>query len=224
MSVGRRKRALSDEERVLWQKVAESIEPLKRSRRRSPAPDVAAKPEDEDKAPTSAVVSEAAAPLPPPPPKKLHRTKAIPTVAPKPPAKPSPPSLAPIDARTKRKIARGVVPIEERIDLHGLTQRDAYAALRGFIASARHRGLKVVLVITGKGRRGDSGHLGHDVFSPGERGVLRRLVPQWLSLPDMRDYVVGFEEAHIAHGGGGAIYVRLRASKTARPDPGEEER
>jgi len=219
MSVGRRKRALSEEEHALWQKVAESIEPLKRSRRRASVP--TAKPEET--APTSALVSEAAAPHPPPPPKKLHRTKQAPVVAPKPPAKPSPPSLAPIDARTKRKIARGIVPIEQRIDLHGLTQRDAYAALRGFIAGARQRGLKVVLVITGKGRRGDGGHLGHDVFSPGERGVLRRLVPQWLSLPDMRDYVVGFEEAHISHGGGGAIYVRLRAAKVVRPADREEE-
>jgi DNA-nicking Smr family endonuclease len=59
-----------------------------------------------------------------------------------------------------------------------------------------------VLVITGKcGRAGDAG---------GERGVLKRQVPQWLRLPEFRAYVVGFEAAHIGHGGEGALYVRIR--------------
>lgn len=222
MSVGRRKRTLSDEERALWQKVAESIEPLKRSRRKS------AKPEADGKVPSSetqsTLVSEAAAPNPPPPPKKPHRTRHVPPQPAKPVIKPALTPLAPIDTRTKRKIARGSVPIEERIDLHGLTQHDAYMALRGFIAGARLRGLKVVLVITGKGRRPSGDLPSHDVFSPGERGVLRRLVPQWLSLPDMRDYVVGFEEAHVAHGGAGALYVRLRALKSARSASSGDER
>jgi DNA-nicking Smr family endonuclease len=212
MSIGRRKRSLSEEEQALWRKVAESVEPLKRARRRPPKSE--AMPEEPPPLAT-ALVSEAAAPNPPPPPKKPHRVKAPPVAVPKPPAKPAPPPLAPIDARTKRKIARGAVPIEERIDLHGLTQHDAYLALRGFIAGARLRGLKVVLVITGKGRR-DGGLPGHDVHAPGERGVLRRIVPHWLSSPDMREYVVGFEEAHVSHGGGGAIYVRLRAVKLPR--------
>jgi DNA-nicking Smr family endonuclease len=212
---------------MLWQKVAESVEPLKRGRRKASL--ASAKTLDAtDAAPTSALVSEAAAPNPPPPPKKLHRTKFPQTVAPKLPVKPSAPPLAPIDARTRRRIARGMVPIEERIDLHGLTQHDAYAALRGFIAGARHRGLKVVLVITGKGRTDGTGiHArphGHDVFSPGERGVLKRLVPHWLALPDMRDYVVGFEEAHVSHGGGGALYVRLRGQKGTRSLTDEDER
>jgi DNA-nicking Smr family endonuclease len=173
MSVGRRKRALSEEEQALWQKVAESVEPLKRARRRG-EPIVF---EPEPAPPTSTLVSEAAAPHPPPPPKKLHRTKTAPAAPPKPPAKPPLTPLNPIDARTRRKIARGAVPIEERIDLHGLTQHDAYAALRGFISGSRARGLKIVLVITGKGRGGHGDFTGHDVFTPGERGVLRRLVP-----------------------------------------------
>jgi DNA-nicking Smr family endonuclease len=211
MSAGRRKRGLSEEEQALWRKVAESVEPLKRSRRR-PVKEAAP---PEPPTPASVPAAEVVAPAPPPPPEKVHRVKVPQAVAIRPPAKPAPPPLAPIDARTKRKIARGAVPIEERIDLHGLTQRDAYMALRGFIAGARMRGLKVVLVITGKGRR-DGGLPGHDVHAPGERGVLRRLVPHWLSLPDMRDYVVGFEEAHVSHGGAGAIYVRLRALKQPR--------
>jgi DNA-nicking Smr family endonuclease len=61
-----------------------------------------------------------------------------------------------------------------------------------------------VLVITGKGRTS---------AAASERGVLRRQVPLWLSLPEFRSLVVGFEEAHIGHGGEGALYVRIRRSK-----------
>jgi DNA-nicking Smr family endonuclease len=61
-----------------------------------------------------------------------------------------------------------------------------------------------VLVVTGKGTvRGERGH-------SGERGVLKRQVPMWLSLPEFRSFVVGFEDAHVGHGGEGALYVRLR--------------
>jgi DNA-nicking Smr family endonuclease len=60
-----------------------------------------------------------------------------------------------------------------------------------------------VLVITGKGKMG----------AESERGVLRRQVPQWLSLPEFRSLVVGFEEAHIGHGGEGALYVRVRRAR-----------
>ncbi|HEX5866107.1 MAG TPA: Smr/MutS family protein, partial [Beijerinckiaceae bacterium] len=46
-----------------------------------------------------------------------------------------------------------------------------------------------------------------------ERGVLRRVVPHWLRLPDLRPLVVGFEEAAVRHGGAGALYVRLRRAR-----------
>ncbi|MDR3374731.1 MAG: Smr/MutS family protein [Ancalomicrobiaceae bacterium] len=203
--IGRRRRALSEEERLLWQKVAEGVEPLWHSRRRGTKPNdaaveppVAAEPDPPPSPVATAPVSPSAAP-----PR---------SVAPAKPAKPAPPALAHMDTKTKRRIARGALPLEERIDLHGLTQANAYSALRGFIAGARARGAKLVLVITGKGV-GPSEDGDHHRFSVGERGVLRRLVPQWLALPDMREYVVGFEEAHVAHGGAGAIYVRLRSPR-----------
>ena len=90
------------------------------------------------------------------------------------------------------------------MDLHGLTQSEAHGALLHFLHAASARGARLVLIITGKGGRGD-----------GERGVLRRQVPQWLALPDLRDLVVGFEDAHVAHGGEGALYVRLRRRRGA---------
>ncbi len=85
-----------------------------------------------------------------------------------------------------------------------MTQTRAHRALSSFLQRAHSDGLTFVLVITGKGRA---------TGAESERGVLRRQVPQWLSLPEFRSLVVGFEEAHIGHGGEGALYVRIRRSK-----------
>jgi DNA-nicking Smr family endonuclease len=112
------------------------------------------------------------------------------------------PRLEPFDRRLKQRLARGSEPIGDRIDLHGKTQTEAHAALLSFLRRAQEDGAKFVLVITGKGRaaRDDSS----------ERGVLKRQVPQWLSLPEFRGYVSGVEDAHVGHGGAGALYVRIR--------------
>ena len=77
-----------------------------------------------------------------------------------------------------------------------------------FLQAAQRDGAKFVLVITGKGARAQDEH--------GERGVLKRQVPLWLKLPEFRAYVVGFEDAHIGHGGEGALYVRLRRARAGR--------
>ena len=97
----------------------------------------------------------------------------------------------------KQRVARGKEAIDARLDLHGFTQSEAHAALLRFLRNANARNARLVLVITGKGRGG-------------EIGVLRRQVPQWLGLPEFREFVVGFEDAHITHGGEGALYVRVR--------------
>ena len=93
-------------------------------------------------------------------------------------------------------------PIEARIDLHGRTQDEAHAMLLRFLRKAQDQGAKFALVITGKGARA------RDEWS--ERGVLKRQVPLWLKLPEFRVYVVGFEPAHVGHGGEGALYVRIK--------------
>ncbi|MGZ5877458.1 MAG: Smr/MutS family protein [Bradyrhizobium sp.] len=113
------------------------------------------------------------------------------------------PPLAPLERRERSQLSRGRKEIDARLDLHGMTQARAHRALFGFLQRAHGEGLTFVLVITGKGRMG----------AESERGVLRRQVPQWLSLPEFRSLVVGFEEAHIGHGGEGALYVRIRRSK-----------
>jgi DNA-nicking Smr family endonuclease len=95
--------------------------------------------------------------------------------------------------------------IEARLDLHGMTQTEAHAALLRFLRRARNNGAKFVLVITGRGTRGERA----------DRGVLKRQVPLWLAMPELRAYVIGFEQAHASHGGEGALYVRLRRQRQA---------
>lgn len=118
------------------------------------------------------------------------------------PTKPAVPPLAPLGRRERSRLSKGRSEIDARLDLHGLTQTRAHRRLLGFLQRAHHDGLTFVLVITGKGAIGNA-----------ERGVLRRQVPQWLALPEFRTLVVGFEEAHIGHGGEGALYVRIRRAR-----------
>jgi DNA-nicking Smr family endonuclease len=116
----------------------------------------------------------------------------------------SPSSLSPIPRREKQKLARGNMAIDARVDLHGMTQAEAYTALQRHLHRSQANGAKFVLVITGKG-------VPAAFYS--ERGVLRRQVPIWLSLPEFRRYVLGFDTADAGHGGEGALYVRLKRAR-----------
>lgn len=122
------------------------------------------------------------------------------------------PRLAEFDQRAVRRIRSGRIEIEARIDLHGLRQNEAHSALRSFLLGANARGLRWVLVITGKGggvRQERPLSHWHEV----ERGVLRRNVPRWLAEPDMRALVVSYTSAAIPHGGDGALYIQLRTKR-----------
>lgn len=134
---------------------------------------------------------------------EIARASAAPTL-PAPPASPGAPGL---ERRERRGLERGTLTIEARIDLHGLYQAEAHAALVGFLLRSRAAGHARVLVVTGKGGEGFGGR---DRGGFSERGVLRRSVPHWLRGPELRGLVLGFEEAARHHGGGGALYVRLR--------------
>ena len=150
-----------------------------------------------------AVLADVNEPAPPIPISKAVVRAAVvapPIIRPKPAA---PPPLAPLSRKMKQRIARGRHTIDGRLDLHGMTQAEAHDALLRFLHGGQSRGAKVVLVITGKGgRQGTEG-----------RGVLNRMVPLWLRLPEFRGLVVGFENAAIGHGGEGALYVSLRRAR-----------
>ena len=114
----------------------------------------------------------------------------------------------PIERPTKRKIARGRIAIEARLDLHEMTQGVAHDQLMRFLRQAQAMGLRHILVITGRGGGPGPGTGGGAGF--GSRGVLRRVVPLWFSGPEFRPLVSGFESAERHHGGDGAFYVRVR--------------
>lgn len=104
---------------------------------------------------------------------------------------------SPLERPVKRKLTRGRLPLEARIDLHGMFQSEAHAVLLDFLVRAHERGLRHVLVITGKGR------------SMGSEGALKRAVPMWFSKPEYRHLISSYEDASMNHGGDGALYVRL---------------
>jgi DNA-nicking Smr family endonuclease len=131
--------------------------------------------------------------------KPAGRTAAPPAASVKANPAKAPPAIAPIEKRLKQKIARGSHSIDARLDLHGHSQAEAHDVLYRFLRRVQSRGARLVLVITGKGGRGE--------------GVLKRSVPMWLSLPEFRELVIGFDTAAIPHGGEGALYVRVRRVK-----------
>lgn len=170
----RRNDRLSEDDRVLWNLVARTAKPLK-GKLAVDISDIAA----EARPTPSQAIQAAAGPAGAAKPKTQHVSHAL-------------------DEPTLDKLAKGRLPIEGRVDLHGLTQDEAYSLLFSFLHRAHAGGVRYVLVITGKGS------------SSGGDGVLRRAVPAWLSTPAFRPLVSSHDHAARNHGGSGALYVRLR--------------
>lgn len=127
------------------------------------------------------------------------------------------PRMQMLDRRSSSKIARGHTLIDGRLDLHGMTQQQAHQALQIFIARAYASRWKTVLVITGKGAQSLENDQDRFIdFGHSQPGVLRRVVPQWLAQGDLARFVVGYGRAAPLHGGNGALYVRIRRNKNAR--------
>lgn len=127
-----------------------------------------------------------------------------------PPSEPRAPSIAPpvgrkptpqddLQLRTRRRLSRGSIALDGKIDLHGLTLAEAEAALAGFVKRAQSQHQIWLLVVTGKGTRGE--------------GKLRRALPEWLDRGALAGRVVEYGPAAPNHGGGGAFYLRLRRRK-----------
>lgn len=175
--MGRKKNSkdgLPPEDARLWNLYARDIAPLN--------PDI--------------VLSEEA-PRPLPTPRK--RAVAAPALPPPGPLPSAPPQL---DGATARKLRRGQIAIDARIDLHGMTQATAQAALTRFVLDAAGCGHRCVLVITGKGKG-----LGE------ERGILRRRLADWLSAPPLAALVLRRQEAAPKDGGAGAFYLYLKRKR-----------
>jgi DNA-nicking Smr family endonuclease len=185
MSRDRERRGAEHTDDALWEAVKKTIKPLKKPSVKSLAESKS------DQKPIAARPQKLKLPSRPPSSPERAPTPVL-------------PPLTAIDRRARQKIARGRVEIDARLDLHGMKQNEARERLSAFLHRAQARGKSLILVITGKGTTAPEG---------AERGVLRRAVPLWLALPEFRPLVIGFEEAAPAHGGAGALYVRIRRNR-----------
>lgn len=185
-------RKLSNEERVLWGKVAKSTRPMPERRNDLNALDEFPMEEqaqqtarlEKTKIELQSSAAQPSAPLPQKQPAARHH---------------------PLERPVKRKIAKGRLPLEARIDLHGMIQSEAHVILLDFLIRAHERGLRHVLVITGKGS------------SMGSDGALKRAVPFWFSKPEFRHLISSYEVAAQHHGGEGALYIRLSRPRGEKP-------
>ena len=195
--MARRGRRLTEDERALWRKVASTTS------RRAPKPPVA--PEADPPAPREMDLRTETA-LPPSPRsilKPLGRREAQIALPSAPPPAPSG-----LDRATETRLRKGRKDPEARLDLHGMTAQRAHAALTRFVSQSRAQGLRLVLVITGKG-----GPAAPRAFGDPSPGVLRREAPVWLSTEPLASMVVNVSQAHPRHGGGGALYVYLKRKR-----------
>ncbi len=186
------KSGLENADRALWQHVTRDTKPLVKREPRSARPAAPA-------APPAMTESAKAEP-------KAEKEPARARPRPVTPPRRAEPALehgraAGVDRRRTERLRRGRLPVEARLDLHGYTQSQAHAALDRFLGEVQARGLRCVLVITGKGTTTEAG------------GVLRAQVPRWLNEPANRARVLAFDYAQPKHGGLGALYVLLRRKK-----------
>lgn len=193
-----RRRSLRPDEEALWQAVARSTQPLHPARVAHPGgldlPAALAQPKST--APETAVpafrIGEAA--------RSATGRDWVPDLSLRRAALP-----LRMDAKVFARLTRGKLSPQARIDLHGLTLAEAQPRLTGFVLGAQAQGFRLVLVITGKGRRPtDDGPI------PQRHGILRHQVPLWLAQAPLAAAVLQLAEAHQRHGGGGAFYVYLR--------------
>jgi DNA-nicking Smr family endonuclease len=178
-----------DTDSELWQRVVESAKPLAKGK----AMRSDHRPKEKAREPAKEAAQESPRP------------------APKAAARPAPAARAEVlNRQTARQLERGRLAVDARLDLHGMRQGDAHAALRRFLKSAQRKGHRHLLVITGKGADLDENG---PFYAQEERGVLRQAVPHWLGQPDLAGVVISYAEAPRRLGGEGALYVRLRAAK-----------
>lgn len=199
-----KRRDLDPNERALWEEVTRHVKP---ARGKHPA-----------KARAAAAKLDVVKPLERP----RANTKPL-----KPPAEPRKvlapvmpgQAMAGVDGGTAERLRRGRIAPDAVLDLHGYTQDRAYATLLSFVRRGHEAGHRCLLVITGKGLSKSSDEHAAKGFGMPQRsraGVLRALVPHWLSEGDFRSLVVGVQSAHPRHGGTGALYIYLRRKRERR--------
>ena len=127
----------------------------------------------------------------------------------KPDTRPQTSNSTEIDKRTAQRLKRGQIPLEGKLDLHGMTQNEAYDTLQSFIPNAYNQGKRCILVITGKGSRKEN----HGPLFHQRTGILKEKTPEWLTTPPLNQYILKIQTARPQHGGDGALYVLLRRKR-----------
>jgi DNA-nicking Smr family endonuclease len=123
-------------------------------------------------------------------------------------------AAAGLDGNTAERLRRGQLDPEARLDLHGMTESTAHRALVTFLRAASARGLRLVLVVTGKGGKPAAPDAPFDLELAGRaRGVLNAMTPRWLAEPELAGFVADVRLSHRRHGGAGALYVYLRKKR-----------
>jgi DNA-nicking Smr family endonuclease len=200
-----------DDGERLWKKIAEGVKPLKETKHKRHAPPAPAEGEPARAAPRSRAQAEGAASGPAP--RLTFKSAAI---------KEGPPPLVPgqlagLDRRSGEKLRKGQMPVEAKLDLHGMTQEGAHASVARFIEAQHAAGARCVLIVTGKGGKSADPFQpkavpGRFTFSAG-RGILKEALPRWLNEPRLRSHIIAVQPASRAHGGDGAVYVLLKRKR-----------
>jgi DNA-nicking Smr family endonuclease len=108
-------------------------------------------------------------------------------------------SVKGFSGKLMKKLKRGKFPVQDYIDLHGLTKKDAETMVRDFLLQSHKLGLRCVLIVHGRG-----------LNSPDSFPVLKERLPVWLGRGPIKKIVLAFATARTYDGGPGAIYVLLR--------------
>ncbi|MFM9844004.1 MAG: Smr/MutS family protein [Dongiaceae bacterium] len=180
------KRPPDPKERELWRTAMRDVKPLRKGKAAKPKVEHAPSAPAKEPAQAKPTGKKPSAPPAPPPPKPRPASEL--TVG----------RLADMDKRLAERLRRGQLPIEGKLDLHGLTQEEAHDQLGGFIAISQKQGRRCILVVTGKG-----------MWREGA-GILRENVPRWLNERPNRARVLAIAQAQPQHGGTGALYVLLK--------------
>ena len=219
----RRPKGLSEADRDIWDHVARNVKPIQSNRHTGHEKDTIMVPLTAKNAKSSTIMVSKKQPAIPSPRRRIDPGAMKQALEGWPNAKvPSKrqevePSLRQnvpgLDKRSAERLRKGKMEIDGRLDLHGLTRAEAHRRLRSFITSQQIQGKRCVLVITGKGsskQKTDDAPF----MAPEKIGILREAVPKWLMAPDLRHLVIDICNAQPKHGGGGALYVLLRRSRS----------
>ncbi|HSF96935.1 MAG TPA: Smr/MutS family protein [Thermohalobaculum sp.] len=215
------RRAIAPEDRALWREVTRDANPLDPALRDPPeTEEETSRSAAPPSAPDETAPAPQKSPAPPPTwPAAQRRLRPIGSGRPSaisidladravaPVGRPE----AGLDRRNAERLRRGEREPDFRIDLHGMTAERAHRALDRAIGGALASGARLVLVITGKGgKRRDPDAA---PFMRDDQGVLRQHVPGWLRSGPHARHIVGIFQAHLRHGGGGALYVYLKKQR-----------